>query len=123
MRDALTGAFLAAVREGVAKLGREGRGFEARGSEGAGAEGCLGGAKEPSPFVVACGEGASIGIAVYVPISGGSEDGGSEPKPGLNGVRNGDLNGFCSVLVASFSRRRFACGVDMFAYTVALIHV
>ena len=30
---------------------------------------------------------------------------------GFKGVRNGDLNGFWSVLVASFSRRRFACGV------------
>lgn len=33
----------------------------------------------------------------------------------FSGVRNGDLNGLCSVLVASFSRRRLACGVDMAA--------
>jgi hypothetical protein len=39
---------------------------------------------------------------------------------GLSGVRKGDLNGFCSVLVASFSRRRFACGVDIFAAGSAL---
>lgn len=45
--------------------------------------------------------------------SGGSEDGGSSPMLGFNGVRKGDLNGLCSVFAASFSRRRFACGVDM----------
>jgi hypothetical protein len=39
---------------------------------------------------------------------------------GFNGVRKGDLNGFWSVFVASFSRRRFACGVDIFAAVVAL---
>jgi hypothetical protein len=38
---------------------------------------------------------------------------------GFNGVRNGDLNGFWSVFVASFSRRRFACGVDIFAVVCA----
>jgi hypothetical protein len=41
--------------------------------------------------------------------------------PGRNGVRNGDLNGLLSVFVASFSRRRFACGVDIFAHTAALV--
>ena len=48
---------------------------------------------------------------------GGSEDGGSEPTTGLTGVRKGDLNGLCSVLVASSSRRRFASGVDIFMTT------
>jgi len=53
-------------------------------------------------------------------VSGGSEDGGSEPMLGFSGVRKGDLNGLCSVLAASFSRRRFACGVDIFAVVIAL---
>jgi len=39
---------------------------------------------------------------------------------GFSGVRKGDLNGLCSVLAASFSRRRFACGVDIFAVVIAL---
>jgi hypothetical protein len=53
--------------------------------------------------------------------SGGSEDGGSSPMLGFKGVRNGDLNGFWSVLVASFSRRRFACGVAIFVTVDALV--
>lgn len=67
------------------------------------------------------------GLAEYVDtggneaVSGGSEDGGSEPMLGFSGVRKGDLNGLCSVLVASFSRRRLACGVDIFAVMVALV--
>lgn len=52
--------------------------------------------------------------------SGGSEEGGSEPILGLSGVRNGDLNGFLSVLEASFSLRRLACGVDILACAAAL---
>jgi len=39
---------------------------------------------------------------------------------GLNGVRKGDLNGFFNVLVASFSLRRLACGVDIPECTAAL---
>ena len=59
---------------------------------------------------------AAFNVSLVGPsISGGSEDGGSSPMPGFNGVRKGDLNGLWSVLVASFSRRRFACGVDIFA--------
>jgi hypothetical protein len=54
-------------------------------------------------------------------MSGGSEDGGSEPKPGFNGVRNGDLKGLESVFALSFSRRRFACGVDMFGCAVSFV--
>lgn len=52
--------------------------------------------------------------------SGGSDDGGSEPTLGLSGVRKGDLNGFFNVLVASFSLRRLACGVDIPKCTAAL---
>ena len=48
------------------------------------------------------------------------EDGESEPVVGFEGVRNGDLNGLCSVFVASFSRRRLASGVDMSTFAVAL---
>lgn len=53
--------------------------------------------------------------------SGGSEDGGSEPKPCFSGVRNGDLKGLWSVLVASLRRRRLACGVDIAAFTTAVL--
>ena len=52
--------------------------------------------------------------------SGGSEEGGSEPMLGRSGVRKGDLNGFLSVFVASFSRRRLACGVDILTCAAAL---
>lgn len=47
--------------------------------------------------------------------SEGSDEGGSEPMSGFTGVRKGDLNGLWSVLAASFSRRRLACGVGIFA--------
>jgi hypothetical protein len=40
---------------------------------------------------------------------------------GFNGVRKGDLKGFWSVLVASFNRRRFACGVAIFVTVGALV--
>jgi hypothetical protein len=53
--------------------------------------------------------------------SDGSEDGGSSPMLGFSGVRKGDLNGFWSVLVASSSRRRFACGVDILAIEAAFV--
>lgn len=68
--------------------------------------------------------GAVVGVeratdGTGVLISGGSDDWGSEPKLGFSGVRKGDLNGFWSVFVASFNRRRLACGVDMLARRVA----
>jgi hypothetical protein len=54
-------------------------------------------------------------------VSGGSDEGGSlEGEACFNGVRNGDLNGLFRVLLASFIRRRFACGVYIFAGTVTL---
>jgi hypothetical protein len=52
--------------------------------------------------------------------SGRSEEGGSEPILGRSGVRKGDLNGFLSVFVASFSLRRLACGVDILVCLAAL---
>lgn len=55
-----------------------------------------------------------------MPSLEGFEDDGSEPVVGFEGVRNGDLNGLCSVFVASFSRRRLASGVDMSTFAVAL---
>ena len=61
--------------------------------------------------MVACSNVSLVGPG----IPDGSEDGGSSPMLGFNGVRKGDLNGLWSVLVASFNRRRFACGVDIFA--------
>lgn len=60
-------------------------------------------------------------VAMGVFSSGGSEEGGSSPMLGFNGVRKGDLNGFWSVLVASFSRRRLACGVDILSTGLALV--
>jgi hypothetical protein len=54
-------------------------------------------------------------------VSGGSDEGGSlEGDACFRGVRNGDLNGLCKVLLASFIRRRFACGVNIFAGAVSL---
>ena len=40
---------------------------------------------------------------------------------GRSGVRKGDLNGFLSVFVASFSLRRLACGVDIVTHAAALV--
>jgi hypothetical protein len=82
-----------------------------------------------SPWSAGCVEFAALVVMLLmfeaagtgVCISGGSEDGGSSPMLGFSGVRKGDLNGFLSVFVASFSRRRFACGVDIFAGAGALV--
>ena len=68
---------------------------------------------------------ASDGLVTGVAASGGSNDGRSdkgesELGEGFNGVRNGDLNGLCSVLAASFSRCRLAWGVDIVAISWAL---
>jgi hypothetical protein len=65
-------------------------------------------------------QGVAAVINTDVLMSGGSEDGGSEPKLCFSGVRKGDLKGLWSVLVASLSRRRFASGVDMLAVVCAL---
>lgn len=46
-------------------------------------------------------------------MSEGSNEGGLEARTGFSGVRNGDLKGLWSVLVAVSSRLRFACGVDI----------
>lgn len=96
-------------------------GFARRGWEVTGvADGCI----ACAGTVVGCPRPASnvLGPADLVASagvlnSGGSEDGGSDPILGLRGVRNGDLNGLFSVFAASFSRRRLACGVDIFGCT------
>jgi len=124
--------FFDATRDGVDRFGRETRGFETRGVT-LDVAGVLGGCIEAEQVAACCAPlsaGAVLlaGAIVVLGISsagawtsGGSEDGGSSPMLGFNGVRNGDLNGFWSVFVASFSRRRFACGVDIFAGVWALV--
>jgi hypothetical protein len=133
--DGFEGVFFETVREGVEKLGRDASGFEARGLEGPGVAGVCSEAAVAagccSPLLAGCvgvvanvevaNELKAAGTGVYT--SGGSEDGGSSPMLGFSGVRKGDLNGFLSVLIASFSRRRFACGVDIFAAGGALSRV
>ena len=103
--DGFDGVFFETTRDGVDVLGREMRGFEMRGFplEDAGVDG---GCKEATEVVACCASltaGAALLAAVIVVsgvfsaglcISGGSEDGGSSPILGFNGVRNGDLNGF-----------------------------
>jgi len=129
--EGFDGAFFDATRDGVDRFGRETRGFETRGVTLDVAV-ILGGCIEAVQVAACCAPlsaGAVLAGAIVVLglssagvwISGGSEDGGSSPMLGFNGVRNGDLNGFWSVFVASFSRRRFACGVDIFAGVWALV--
>jgi hypothetical protein len=119
VRAGFVGALLDKVLEGVKELGRVGGGCERRGRHGAGAargfSTCAGDASEWS-FAA-----AFMCVVIGVWISGGSDEGGSEPKPGFNGVRNGDLNGLESVFTLSFSRRRFACGVDIFDCAVSFV--
>jgi hypothetical protein len=104
-------------------LDREGNGFRACAlvDKGAGGGCCW---SVGNCLLAALGSkvAACTNVALCVLTSGGSEEGGSEPNPGFNGVRNGDLNGLWSVFAASFSRRRFACGVDIFAGRVALAY-
>jgi hypothetical protein len=92
-------------RDGVKlKVGRRGIGAGVRAD-----------AEEGVCRVVGAGSGVAV-AADDATASLGSEDGGSLLLDGasrFNGVRKGDLNGLCSVLEASFSRRRFAWGVDM----------
>ena len=143
--EGFEGVFFETVREGVEKFGRDASGFEARGLEGTGvarvsSEGAVvaaccppfpprrrGGGVTPARGAHCIGVVANVEVAnereaagAGVCTSGGSEDGGSSPMLGFNGVRKGDLKGFLSVLAASFSRRRFACGVDIFAAGGAL---
>lgn len=121
VRAGLVAAFLDTVRDGVERLEREGSGLDTRGLEGPGVAGvCFASAAVYSLPALDGREVACNIVSSCVLSSGGSEDGGSEPMPGFNGVRNGDLNGLWSVFAASFSRRRFACGVDIFAGTGAL---
>ena len=129
MREGFEGVFFGATREGVEKFGRDTRGFEMRGLEATGVPGtwletvvlvdcCRSLPLETSSLVASSAAFGVIGAEAWT--SGGSDDGGSSPMLGFNGVRKGDLNGFWSVFVASFNRRRFACGVDIFAAFGAL---
>lgn len=115
---------LDASREGVDGFGRDTRVFGILDAEGL----CAGATFPEADVVVAfcsallveCAELVQTELSADLPfvddsVSGGSENGGSSPMLGFDSVRKGDLNGFCNVFAASFSRRRFACGVDMFA--------
>jgi hypothetical protein len=122
VREGFEAVFFETTREGVEKLGREGSGFETRDWEGAGvARVCFVSVTDGSSFAVVWDGAACSSVTEGMPISEGSEESGSEPMPGFNGARNGDLNGLCSVFAASFSRRRLACGVDISDCTSALI--
>ena len=102
VREGLDGALVPDFRVATFNLGRDSEGVAAFARWGTGP-------------LVRFGVGVDVtfaGSGAFEP--GGSEDGGSEPTTGLTGVRKGDLNGLCSVLVASSSRRRFASGVDIF---------
>jgi len=129
VREGFEGIFFGATREGVERFGRDTRGFEMRGLEATGVAGiwpetavlvdcCPPLLLEALTLVVTSAVSGVIGAEMWT--SGGSDDGRSSPMLGFNGVRKGDLNGFWSVFVASFSRRRFACGVDIFAALGAL---
>jgi hypothetical protein len=133
--DSFEGVFFETVRDGVEKFGRDASGFEARDLEGPGVAGvCSEGALVAAGCSPLWADGVRVVAKVEAAItrkaagagvctSGGSEDGGSSPMVGFNGVRKGDLKGFLSVFVASFNRRRFACGVDIFAAVGALGNV
>jgi hypothetical protein len=123
VRAGLVTVFFGVVRESAERLDREGIGLGTCALVGRGVVGdCLRMVAACSLAALGCKEAACTDAVSYVLRSGGSDEGGSEPNPGFNDVRNGDLNGLWSVFIASFSRRRFACGVDIFAGTVALAH-
>lgn len=121
--EGLEGVLLDASRKGVAEFDRDTRVFGTLDAAGL----CVGATFPEADVVAFCSalfvERAELAPTELSPdlsfvhdsVSGGSEDGGSSPMLGFNGVRKGDLNGFCSVFAASFSRRRFACGVDISA--------
>ena len=110
--------FFGEGREGIEVLGRGANGLMKRGCASAGvvataaatAFGCPCALRAAVGAVVECAYEADCAGAL---ISGGSEEGGSEPMLGLSGVRKGDLNGLLKVSEASFSLRRLACGVDI----------
>lgn len=123
--DGFEGVFLEVLRDNVDRLGRDVRGFEMRDPTDAAV---VGSCSEVAAVAACCvtfslaGRGFTYAdTGKFTHVSGGSEDGGSEPILGLKGVRKGDLNGFWSVFVASFNRRRLACGVDIFAVSVTLV--
>jgi hypothetical protein len=124
--EGLDGVFFGTTRDCVDRIGCETRDFETRGTT-LDVAGVWGGCMEAAQVVARCASLSAAAVVLVAGVlvrgvfsaevctSGGSEDGGSSPMLGFNGVRNGDLNGFWSVFVASFSRRRFACGVGIFA--------
>lgn len=123
VRDGFGGVFFEADREAAEPLDREASGLMKHGREGAGV------AAAAAAFGYAGASAAASGVVggvvceidrTGVLISGGSEEGGSEPILGLSGVRKGDLNGFFKVFVALFSLRRLAPGVDILNCRAAL---
>ena len=90
INESFNGVFFDGVVDGARAFGRGKTGFERRGFEGARVVGdfCAGATGEGGcwSFLVALQSVACTGFGMDI-----SE--GSEPMPGLNGVRKGDLNG------------------------------
>ena len=110
--------FFGEGREGIEVLGRGANGLMKRGCASAGVVATAAATAFGCPCALRAAVGAVVECAYEadcagVLISGGSEEGGSEPMLGLSGVRKGDLNGLLKVSEASFSLRRLACGVDI----------
>lgn len=120
--DGFDGVFLGKDRARDKEPGCDVRVSDSPGPECAGVRGgCLASSDELggcSTLVIAATFATDTGNVLCMLISGGSEDGGSETVLGFNGVRKGDLNGLWRVFAASFSRRRLACGVDIFVGTL-----
>lgn len=119
--DGFDGIFFDSDRESAVESERDARVFDSRGSEGTGADGVCWTTADVevgcSSLVIAMRFDLCTGTDASFCIPEGSKDGVPETVLGFNGVRKGDLNGFWSVFAASFSRRRLACGVDIFVGT------
>lgn len=114
----MEGVFFENDREGVEGFGSDTNGLEIHAPGGR--LGCAGVRTACLSLSRAGFNTGSAAVGAGVERSGGSDDGGSELGAGFDGVLNGDLNGLWSVFVASFSRRRLACGVDILTFAVAL---
>lgn len=122
MRDGFDSVFFGGDRKDVVEpFEHEVSGLKARGFDDTGIEAAAFGRANAVAVVKGLVSGAVSGRGCAgMLMSGGSDDGGSDPMLGLSGVRKGDLNGFFNVFVASFSLRRLARDVDILSDNVAL---